>query len=142
MAFRVKGLCAGLLALSVALVGCSSSEYIAARDRAREANTMAPAPGYRDDIVAFMRTYLNNPVGVRNAFIAEPGLHSIEGIQRNSVCLRYTARKSDGQYAPSKDSLVVFRDGRLDRIVDTPRDVREACKDAAYQPFPELERLR
>jgi hypothetical protein len=33
---------------------------------------------------------------------------------------------------------VLFRDGRLDRIVDNPR---ETCKDAAYQPFPELEQL-
>ena len=67
---------------------------------------------------------------------------AVEGIERSSVCLRYSARKTDGQYAPSKDSLVVFRDGRLDRIVDTPRELREACKDAVYQPFPELERLR
>src|SRR5262249_27298549 len=140
LSFRMRGLSALMLALPVVLAGCSS-EYIAARDRAREANTMAPGPGYRNDIVAFMRTYLNNPVGVRNAFISEPALHPVEGIQRNSVCLRYTARKSDGQYAPSKDSLVVFRDGRLDRIVETARETREACKDAAYQPFPELDRL-
>jgi hypothetical protein len=99
---------------------------------------MAPAPGYRADIVAFMRTYLNNPVGVRDALISEPALRSFENADRNTVCLRYTARKSDGQYAPSKDNLVIFREGRLDRVVDAAREV---CKDAAYQPFPELERL-
>jgi hypothetical protein len=33
---------------------------------------------------------------------------------------------------------VLFRYGRLDRMVDNGR---EACKDAAYQPFPELEKL-
>ena len=38
----------------------------------------------------------------------------------------------------SKDSLVLFRDGRLDRVIDT---ARETCKDAAYQPFRDLERL-
>ena len=56
------------------------------------------------------------------------------------VCLRYTARKGYGQpYAASKDSLVLFREGRLDRIIDA---AKEACKDAAYQPFRELEQLK
>ena len=85
-----------------------------------------------------MRTYLNDPTGVRDAFISEPALRTLENVDRYTVCLRYTARKGGGQYAASKDSLVLFRDGRLDRIIDT---AREACKDAAYQPFPELERL-
>jgi hypothetical protein len=80
-----------------------------------------------------MRTYLNDPTGVRDAFISEPALRTLEDAERYTVCLRYTARN-----AASKDSLVLFRDGRLDRIVDA---AREACKDAAYAPFPELQRL-
>jgi hypothetical protein len=120
------------------MLACCNSEWLDARDHARSVNTMAPAANYRADIVAFMHTYLNNPAGVRDAFISEPALRTVEGGQRNTVCLRYTARKSDGQYAPSKDSLVMFREGRLDRLVD---NAREACKDVAYQPFPELERM-
>jgi hypothetical protein len=86
-----------------------------------------------------MRTYLNDPTGVRDAFISEPALRTLEHADRYVLCLRYTARKPGGrEYAASKDSLVVFRDGRLDRIVD---NARETCKDAAYQPFGELERL-
>jgi hypothetical protein len=125
------------LVLSLALAGCNS-DWVHARDEARSANTMAPAASYRADIVAFMHTYLNNPVGVRDAYISEPALRTVENAQRNSVCLRYTARKSDGQYAPSRVSLVLFRQGRLDRVVD---NAREACKDVAYQPFPELEHM-
>jgi hypothetical protein len=34
--------------------------------------------------------------------------------------------------------MVLFRDGRLDRLVD---NAKEQCKDAAYQPFPELEHM-
>jgi hypothetical protein len=93
---------------------------------------------YKADIVALMRTYLNDPTGVRDAFVSEPTLRTLENVDRYTVCLRYTARKGGGQYAASKDSLVLFRDGRLDRIID---NAREACKDAAYRPFPELERL-
>jgi hypothetical protein len=117
------------------LAGCNS-EWLRDRDRAIQAYTTPPI-SYRTDIVAFMRTYLNDPVGVRDAFVSEPALRSLENVDRYSACLRYTARKSGG-YAPSKDSLVLFRDGRLDRIVD---NARELCKDAAYQPFRELEQL-
>jgi hypothetical protein len=108
------------------------------RDRLVQANTTPPGPTYKADIVAFMQTYLNDPRGVRDAFVSEPALRTLESVERYAVCLRYTARKSNGQYAASKDSLVLFRDGRLDRIVD---NAREQCKDAAYQPFYELERL-
>jgi hypothetical protein len=94
---------------------------------------------YKADIVAFMRTDLNDPTGVRDAYISEPALRTLENIERYTVCLRYNARRSNGQYAGSKDSLVLFREGRLDRIVD---NARERCKDAAYQPFPDLERMQ
>ena len=127
------------LAFSLALTGCNS-EWIGARDRAITANTTPPGPSYKAEVVAFMRTYLNDPTGVKDAFISEPALRSLESVDRYSLCLRYTARKGPGQpYAASKDSLVLFREGRLDRIIDT---AKEACKDAAYQPFHELEQLK
>lgn len=135
--FRSSGLCVLALLLALSLAGCSS-EWKAAREFSREVNTTPPGPGYKADVVAFMRTYLNNPTGVRDAFISEPALRTFDSAERYTACLRYTERKNDGQYAPSKDSLVIFRSGRLDRVVDA---AREACKDAAYQPFPELERL-
>jgi len=123
-------------ALCLGLAGCNS-EWLRDRDRVVTANTTPPI-SYKADIVAFMRTYLNDPTGVRDAFVSEPALRGLEGGDRYASCLRYTARKSGGQYAASKDSLVLFRDGRLDRIVD---NARETCKDAAYQPFRELEQL-
>ena len=135
---RSNGLGWLALGLSFVLAGCNS-DWLNARDRAVQANTTPPAPGYKADIVAFMRTYLNDPTGVRDAFISEPALRTLENVERYTVCLRYTARKGAGQpYAASKDSLVLFRDGRLDRIIDA---ARETCKDATYQPFRELEQL-
>jgi hypothetical protein len=126
------GLAGLALAVSLALAGCNS-EWLDARDRAVQANTQPPGPSYKADIVAFMRTYLNDPTGVRDAFISAPALRTLEGAELYAVCLRYTPRN-----ASSKDSVVLFRDGRLDRMIDT---ARESCKDAAYQPFPELQRL-
>jgi hypothetical protein len=110
---------------------------MAARERSEAANA-APPTNYRAEIVARMHTYLNDPTNVRDASVSEPALRTLDNASRYTVCLRYNARKSNGQYAGSKDSIVLFRYGRLDTVVD---DVRGHCKDAAYQPFPELERM-
>jgi hypothetical protein len=128
-----------LPALALMLAGCTSYQkgLLEAHARNEAANKAVPL-NYRGDIVSFMRTYLNDPTQVRAAFVSEPALRTLDHSDRYTVCLRYNARKSDGQYAGSKDSLVLFREGRLDRIVD---NARERCKDAAYQPFPELERM-
>jgi hypothetical protein len=127
------------LAFSLVLAGCNS-DWIGARDRAVNANATPPGPNYKADVVAFMHTYLNDPTGVKDAFISEPALRPLEHVDRYTICLRYTARKGYGEpYAASKDSLLLFREGRLDRIIDA---AKETCKDAAYQPFPELEQLK
>lgn len=122
--------------LALTLTACNS-DWMQQRERMEQANSVLPV-NYKADIAAFMRTYLNDPTGVRNAFVSAPAERTLEEIKRYTVCVRYMARKSNGQYAPSKDSLILFREGRLDRMVDNGR---EACKDAAYQPFPELEHL-
>jgi hypothetical protein len=126
-------------ALALALVGCTAyqTDLQYAHARNEQANKTVPID-YRADILSFMRTYLNDPTRVRGAFVSEPALRTFDHSDRYTACLRYNARKSDGQYAGSKDSIVLFRDGRLDRIVD---NAREQCKDAAYLPFPELERM-
>jgi hypothetical protein len=127
-----------LLVLAVlGLAGCSS-DWTHELERSERANTTPPV-NYKSDIVAFMHTYLNDPIGVRDAFMSEPALQTVDGTSRYVACVRYNARKSDGRYAGSKDSLVLFRDGRLDRIID---NARERCRDAAYRPFPELERMQ
>src|SRR4051812_17659403 len=82
------------IALAATLAGCNS-EWQYARDRNISANTTLPA-NYRADILAFMHTYLNDPTGVRDAFISEPELRTLENFERYTVCLRYTARKSGG----------------------------------------------
>jgi hypothetical protein len=121
------------------LAACTAYQHDLLHVRAyNEAANKTMPTNYRDDIVDFMRTYLNDPTRVRGAFVSEPALRTFDYSERYAACLRYNARKSDGQYAGSKDSMVLFREGRLDRIVD---NAREQCKDAAYQPFPELERM-
>ena len=53
---------------------------------------------YKPELLAFMKTYLNNPVGVKEAAIAEPVQRTVGGRLRYVVCLRYNAKDSDGNY--------------------------------------------
>ncbi len=122
--------------LALGLAGCNA-EWMKNHDRVNTAYTARPA-NYRADITAFMRTYLNDPVGVRDAAVSEPEIKTFDSNSRYVACLRYTVRRGPGQNAGPRESLVLFLDGRLDRVVD---NAREFCKGAAYQPFPELERL-
>jgi hypothetical protein len=135
------------LALILILGACSNFEsWRDERSRDDAAATVFPA-NYKADILSLMRTYLNDPSQVRDAQISEPTLWTIDGRDRYGVCVRYNAKKSNGQYAGVKDNLFTFRQGRLDRILDPTRDqrdtlqIREHCKDAAMKPFVELERL-
>ena len=93
---------------------------------------------YRAELLAFLRTYLNNPVGVRDAVIAEPAQRVVGGRQRYVVCLRYSARDSDGGYREPRERAVLFVDGRLDRIIE---NAAEPCAGAAYAPFAELGKM-
>jgi hypothetical protein len=95
---------------------------------------------YKAEILALMRSYLNDPTGVRDAFVSEPVPRTIDGGERYVSCVRYNAKKSGGQYAGSKDNMVVFRAGRLDRILDN-EPARAQCKTASYTAFPELQKM-
>lgn len=136
-----------ILALAIALGACSN--FDAWRNEAArndEANKIFPS-NYKTDILALMRTYLNDPTNVREASVSEPAIKTFENADRYLVCLRYNAKKGGGQYAGNKETIVTFKQGRLDRIVDSTREPREArqarelCKDMAMKPFPELEKL-
>lgn len=94
---------------------------------------------YRPEILAFMRTYLNNPVGVREAGIADPVQRTVGGRVRYVTCLRFAERQSDGTYRDVRDRAVLFVNGRLDRVLPNPAD---ECAGAVYAAFPELEKMQ
>jgi len=105
-----------------------------------EAQNVYPA-GYKNDLLAFLRIYLNDPAHVRSAMAAPPVRKNVGPGERYIVCVRYNARDSDGKYMGPKDGAAVYASGKLDRFFDVPKVVREICKDAALAPFPELEKL-
>ena len=131
---------AAILLLPVVLAACAGSDEgksITYTDDRGVANQPYPA-NHRAEILAFMKTWLNNPVGVRDAVMAEPVQRTVGGRLRYVSCLRFAARDSGGAYREPRERAVLYVDGRLDRVIENPG---EPCAGAAYAPFPELEKL-
>ena len=131
---------AEILALPLALAACFGSDG----DRpslmeGTQAGGPQPFPdNFRGDALALMRTYLNNPVGVRDASMADPVLREIGGRQFYVSCLHFTPRESDVSYKLMRERAIVYVNGRADRVVDR---ANELCAGAVYAPFPELEKM-
>jgi hypothetical protein len=126
--------------LSIALAACAGSGdggSISYTDDRGVANQPFPA-NYHAELLAFMKTYLNNPVGVRDAVMAEPVQRTVGGRLRYVSCLRFSSRDTDGSYLEARERAIVYVDGRLDRVVEK---AGELCAGAAYAPFPDLEKL-
>ncbi|HWM81049.1 MAG TPA: hypothetical protein VNQ56_03215 [Pseudolabrys sp.] len=147
-----------ILLAAMLLAACSTYPEEPTRaelDAIRKAQNIFPA-NYKADVIAFLRNYLNDPTGIRGAAISTPELKTLPTGERYIACLRYDAKKASGEYAGLKTVLVVFISGRLDRFVDSPpgrdtqdenatarrAEVREACKDVSFAPFPELQFLK
>jgi len=123
---------------AIALSGCSVGAGEGGLfDNKPDPPQSSPA-NYRSEILAFMRTYLNNPVGVRDAQMADPVMRDVNGKSRYVSCLRYSARESDGSYREPGVRAIVFLTGRLDRLIERPG---ELCEGVAMKPFPELEKM-
>ena len=131
---------AAILLLPIALAGCAGSgdsRVISYTDDRGVADQPFPANNHAE-ILSFMRTYLNNPVGVHDAAMAEPMQRTVSGRLRYVSCLRFTPHESDGSYGVQQERAIVYVDGRLDHVVEKPADI---CAGAAYAPFPDLEKL-
>ena len=126
--------------LPIVLAACAGSDdsrNITYTDDRGVANQPYP-DNYHAELLAFMKTYLNNPVGVHDAALAEPVQRTVGGRLRYVTCLRFTPRESDGSYRELRERAILYVNSRLDRMVENASDV---CAGAVYAPFPELEKL-
>lgn len=126
------GLCAAVLA-ACAFKSDDSLSYSSGRG---DGPQTFPSD-YRTELLSFLRSYLNDPTGIRQAQIAEPVQRTVGGRLRYVTCLRYSARDAGG-YGPAKERAVIYVEGRLDRLME---DGAEICAGSNYVPFPELEKL-
>ncbi len=93
---------------------------------------------YKPGILDQIRARVDDPTDIRDAYITAPALRAHAGYQRYVVCIRFNAKASDGQYAGNKEVAAFFYSGQMTQIVDAGP---ELCGGAAYQPFPELQKL-
>jgi hypothetical protein len=134
---------AGLIFLGLmALGGCTTDLGPTPSDlKAQwEAQNVYPQ-NFKADLLAFLRTYLNDPTHVHAASVAQPMLKDYGPGQRYIVCLRYNARDNTGVYMGQKTGAAVYVSAKLNDFLDQPKQVKELCNNAVYGPFPELERL-
>ena len=126
--------------LPIVLAACASSDEVRSITYTDDRGVSnQPFPNnYKGEILSFMKTYLNNPVGVRNAVMAEPIQRVVGGRLRYVSCLRFSPRNSDGNYAEPRERAILYVDGRLDRIIE---NASEPCAGAVYAPFPDLEKM-
>jgi len=123
--------------LLVGVAGCASNDDLSyTADRGIE-NQPYPT-NYRPQLLSLLRSYLNDPRGVRDAAIAEPAQKKVAGRLRYVVCLRFNARGADGSYSGIKERAAMYLDTRIDRIIE---EAAELCEGAVYAPFPEMEKL-
>ena len=129
------------LVLPMVLAACAGSDdsrsFSLFGDSSKDLPQSVPG-NYRTEVLAFMRTYLNNPVGVRDAALGEPVMRDVNGKMRYVACLRYSARESDGNYHEPRERAVLFVNGRLDRMIEKGG---ELCAGVAMSPFPDMEKM-
>ena len=93
---------------------------------------------YKEDVVFYMPTHLQDATNIRGAFISEPVLMPVGSTQRWTSCVRFNPRMAGRRYSGSEDRLAIFYGGQLTQfIAATPAQ----CANAAYKPFPELEKI-
>jgi hypothetical protein len=131
---------AAMMLLPIALSACAASDEVKSITYTDDRGVSSqPFPkNYRAEVLAFLKTYLNNPVGVRDAVMAEPVERTVGGRLRYLACMRFSSRETDGGYREPRERAMLFVDGRLDRILE---NAAEPCAGVAYAPFAELEKL-
>jgi hypothetical protein len=124
-----------VLTAATLTAGCAST-HLSAND---------PSPrNYRQLVQLHARQHFPNPNSIRGAEIAPPkpsgGLVLIPmGVPAEAwvVCVRANVKNRSGKYSgPSVTAFLIHKD----RVVDTQTQLAwvSFCKDAPYEPFPEI----
>jgi hypothetical protein len=135
LGLKRRGSRAALALLVLALGGCAGIGGSAAPPPT-DPNVLPK--DYRQQVAAFMRVFLDDPVKIRDAHISEPVLRPVGGATHYVSCVRYNPRSSQGQYEGNTERVALFLGGRLNQFLPASP---ELCRGVVYQRFPEAEVL-
>ncbi len=124
-----------VLAFALALAGCGANDYLG---KPKEVEPNIVPTDYKKEMLDTLQHTLTDPTNVRDAFISEPVLGAVGRDQRYLVCVRSNSRGFQREYTGSKDRVAYFFGGHLNQLIDA---TKEQCGNAAYKPFPELEKM-
>ena len=95
---------------------------------------------YKDEIIDALRTIFskNETSSITNAMITDPVLRPVGSEQHYVVCVRYTAHGTVYNLTANAERIAYFYAGRLNQLVEADK---EQCGNAAYKPFPELDKV-
>jgi hypothetical protein len=129
-----------LAVLAAGLAACSDGSGSLSLSKTPEPAvdpTMYPRE-YKTEVAGFMRTYLNNPRKVRDAYIAEPVLRPVAGVQQYITCVRYNPQDTSNVYQGNQTDLAIFLGGQVNQFgAGDPK----LCAGLNYQRFPEIENM-
>lgn len=116
--------------LAFALCGCSS-------DKDKKVVENIFPPDYKTQILNYLRLNLDDPTNIREAYLAQPVMKAYQETPRYIACVKFNAKDRGGEYE-ARQMTVFFFGGSATQFVETAPDL---CANAAYQPFPELQKL-
>jgi hypothetical protein len=122
-----------LSALAAAVAAC-------APDKVPKVETNVLPTHYKDEIVETLRNLFstNETASVTGAMISDPVLRPVGKEQHYTVCVRYTAHNRAYNLSADAERIGFFYGGHLNQLIEASK---EQCGNAAYKPFPELDKL-
>jgi hypothetical protein len=134
---------AAILAAAISasgLGGCSGASLpdLSSAYKPKETGQNIFPADYKQELAAFLRTYIENPRQVRDASIGTPALRPVGGQSRYVTCVRYNPRNFENKYEGNKEKLAIFIDGKMNQFVDSDPQI---CPGLAYQRYPEIENM-
>jgi hypothetical protein len=127
---------------SLLLGGCSGSSLEGFAFGKPPETTVDPnlfPANYKQELAAFLRTYLDNPRRVRDAYIGTPVLRPVAGgAPRYVTCVRFNPLDIENKYQGNREGMAVFHAGKVTQFVAADPQV---CGGLAYQRYPEIESM-
>ena len=90
-----------------------------------------------NEIINTLSSSLDDPNGIRQAFVTDPILKQTGTDQRYIVCMRFDSRDINRQYTGVQERIAYFYAGRLNQLVKAEAG---QCAGVPYKPWPELEK--